>query len=55
MNPKKLSNDALYEYIYQSGVDEQDIPTTGKDWRKKQVKLARTLTGKWRDVKGGSV
>ena len=44
MNPKKLSDDDLYEYIYQSGIDEVDIPKS----RKAQVKLAKTLTGQWR-------
>lgn len=44
MNPKTLSDDALYEYIYQSGILGIDIPKS----RKAQVKLAKTLTGQWR-------
>ncbi len=47
MNIKKLSDDALYEFLYQSGVDEPDIPRK----RQARIKLGRNRSGQFREVK----
>ena len=44
MNLKRLSDDALYEYLYQCNVDEVDIPRT----RKSRIKLGKKVQGNFR-------